>query len=134
MEDSIFLLSKEEYEKYKDKIPYIDVWWWLRTPGCVDRVAISVNSDGFVDDNGFFVDYANYAVRPALKVSSVKSFEQFANNSFCALKNIWVKIDEDLAISEMPIAFSRFDEKSNDYAKSEIRQELLDWYEERKDL
>lgn len=62
----VALLSVEEYEKYKNVIPNINNWWWLRTPGDYQDYAASVNPDRTVYLNGDYVDNDNGAVRPAL--------------------------------------------------------------------
>ena len=51
-DDSIFLLSKEEYEQYKDQIPQINCWWWLRSPGYFSCNVAGVNSDGSISNYG----------------------------------------------------------------------------------
>ena len=129
MTDKIYLLSIEEYEKYKNVIPRINSWWWLRSPGYGSFSIAIVNSVGSVDDFGYFVDRDIYGVRPALCLESDdlpiigtrKNYFDFP----------WVLIDKDLWIAEVPVGFWRFDEKSNDYEKSEIRKKLIEWYDSR---
>ena len=41
-------------------------WWWLRSPGYTQTYAAGVDYDGAVDGIGHYVDYDDYAVRPAL--------------------------------------------------------------------
>lgn len=65
-EADVFLLSVEEYKKYKNVIPNIDKWWWLRTPGRYQNYAASVNTFGSVERRGDYVDIDTHAVRPAL--------------------------------------------------------------------
>ena len=125
--DKIFLISIEEYEKYKKHIPYINSWWWLRSPGFYSNCAAHVVNDGSVSNYGNDVFLSNDAVRPALKISNpefdpLKIGERFVKYSFP-----WIKIDNNLAIAEVLIAFRRFDKESNEYETSEIRQFLKDW-------
>lgn len=131
-QDEIFLLSVEEYEKYKDKIPHINTWWWLRSPGstCVD--AAHVYSNGAVDFDGHYIINDDYVIRPALRYSNLKSEiikSKIKENAFVFNEIRWVIIDKEneIAITEMPIAFRRFDAESNDYESSEIRKWLLNW-------
>lgn len=42
-------------------------WWWLRSPGGYFDNAACVDNLGYVFDFGDYVDYVNYAVRPALQ-------------------------------------------------------------------
>lgn len=129
-DDEIFLLSIDEYKKYKDKIPHA-AWWWLRTQGYFITYTTSVNVESDINDNGRLV-YSIGGVRPVLKYTNLKSkitpskinTDRFIFNDFPFLI-----IDEkkELAIAEVPIAFSKFDDESNDYENSYIRKWLLDW-------
>lgn len=128
MNDNIFLLSTEEYEKYKDKIPTINCWWWLKSPGNLSNHIACVRTDGSISNLGNYVDGDDVAVRPALRFSAPsttigerKLFFDFP----------WVVIDKGLAIAEVPIGFHRFDVESNDYEKSEIRKFLFEWMDKR---
>ena len=132
--DPIFLLSSKEYNRYKDKIPHINCWWWLCSSGSTAGSAAVINYEGVVINGGFgvFNDYG--AIRPALRISNLKPFEAIKvdeNHIFCC-GITWIKIDEDLYIAEVPISFRRFDKENEDYTTSEIRQLLLNWYEARK--
>ena len=133
-DDPIFLLSKEEYEKYKDRIPQIKCWWWLRSPGDLSNYAADVHRDGSADHGGDIVYISGFAVRPALRISNLKSFNSGGKNKIVFNGVTWVKIDENLYISELPIDFRRFDSTSNIYETSEIRKFLLNWLEERVEL
>lgn len=125
-DDKLFLLSTEEYEKYKDIIPNF-CWWWLRSPGDNCNSAACVDFGGLVFCDGLFVLNDCCCVRPALKINH--SLE--IGEKLYALGCAWIVIDTNLAICETAIAMRGFDKKSNDYETSEIRKFLLDWYEER---
>lgn len=128
--DRIFLLSAEEYKKYKDNIPHVKCCWWLRSPGSNLSRPTIVDSDGY-DFEGCIVNDNYLGVRPVLKIIPDEWLYKFGDRiNYCGVT--WIKIDENLYITEMPIAFRRFDKYDNDYLKSEIRQFLLDWYEKRK--
>jgi len=68
--DKIFLLSIDEYKKYRNAISNISGWWWLRSPGDNSYRAAYVDHDGYINDG--FSDYyggnviVDYGVRPAL--------------------------------------------------------------------
>lgn len=129
--DEIFLLSEDEYEKYKNAIPLFECWWWLRTPGAESDHVVGVYNNGVVDCYGSNIKDALSYVRPALYLEP----NHFSIGSRINKYNFpWVVIDNDLAIAEVPIAAHRFDKKLNDYELSEIRQFLLDWLEERKSI
>ena len=74
-QDKVFLLSIQEANHYfssdkdrkmKRKRKNELCWWWLRTPGDYSRMAAFVDHDGFVRNDGDFVDCDRCAVRPAL--------------------------------------------------------------------
>ena len=85
-QDQVFLLSITEANKYFSSDSarqckateyavaggaYVNsdngnCWWWLRSPGCYQYDAADVRTDGFVNENGYFVYIDFYAVRPAL--------------------------------------------------------------------
>ena len=97
---------------------------------------------------GLDIGYHSVAVRPALKISNIQLGKECKpikptvfirdeqRSTWLLVFNgvTWIQIDDDLYISELPIAFRRFDEESDDYETSEIRKFLLNWFEERLDL
>ena len=136
MNDEIFLLSRDEYEKYKSFIPTIKCWWWLRSPGGLYEDAAIVLGDGYADPHLSF-DYDNIiydgsgAVRPALRFYPLLS--QKAGDRLIKYDFPWIYLGDELAIAEVPIAFRRFDEEGNDYETSEVRKFLLEWTESREE-
>lgn len=132
--NQIYLLSTEEYQKYQEKIPHIGCWWWLRSPGENPYYVASVSTGGLVYCPGRYTIFNCNAVRPALRYSNLESQIIKSKKSNCFIWNEvrWVILDEEaeIAISEMPIAFDKFDDNSNDYSTSHIRKWLLDWYED----
>ena len=132
MSDNIFLLSVDEYKKYKDKIPHLNIFdTWLRTAGKGTNAAI-IDRHGAIVEFGVYVGFECGAVRPALRINPDKWFFKHIGSRIIYCGTTWVKIDYGLYIAEVPIAFRRFDEKNNNYTTSEIRQFLLNWYNERK--
>ena len=87
-EDKVFLLSIIETSKYfssnsarrctptnyavANRVYKSDSGscWWLRSPGDTQKYAAHVDFDGDVDEDGFYVDYAYNAVRPALWIET----------------------------------------------------------------
>lgn len=131
--DEVFIPSVEEYEKYRDTMPHIGMWWWLRSPGNDSPYTAIVYYDGSVYYDGFNVGHSNGAVRPMIHLPSGTIEINAPVGAKINLYNFpWVVIDKHLAIAEVPIAFKRFDETSNDYEESHIRQFLLDWIKGRK--
>lgn len=129
-DDELFLLSIEEYEKYKDSIPTVKCFWWLRSPGYDSDHAGFVHSDRRVIDSGNLICYSLDAVRPALHLntSNLQIGDRLVKYDFP-----FIVIDDGVAIAEVPIAFRRFDEYSSDYETSEIRKFLKEWAEGREE-
>ena len=134
IEEEIFLLSEEEYENYKDKIPKINFPWWLRSSSKNSKCAKWVYDTPFsniIEDIGI---HFKGMVRPALK-GTFDSYYGYINGKkivytiYCGIT--WIEIDRDLYIAELPIGYKQFDKKSKNYETSEIRKFLLDWYKER---
>ena len=130
-DDRIFIFSMEEYEKYKELIPQIKCWWWLRSPGYYSTYILSVDPDGSIDRVGNYILNDTDAVRPALWFSFT-SFEPGDKFIYCGVT--WVVLDKNLAITEVPIVFHNFDNHNNNYKESEVRQFLLEWYMHRKNF
>ena len=130
-DDRLFLLSIEEFETYKNKIPKINTWWWLRSPGGSSRHAAYVHRDGTVYQGGSPVYEDSIGVRPALWFYSttLKVGDRFI---YCGVT--WVVLDNNLAIAEMPITFNYFNPMRNNYEESEVRKLLRRWYMERKNF
>ena len=136
MNDKIFLLSVDEYEKYYDKIPKYDAegtdysyWWLLRTPNKYYASSSSYASR-VSGDNGDvnLTRSANYrAVRPALDISDFDDLE-ITHGRFTRLGAEWQLIDDNLAIAVEPIFDSEFG-KDNNYETSAVRKKLLEWYD-----
>lgn len=133
-EDTLFLLSKEEYEMYKDVIPHINTYWWLRSPSDVDgftTFAPCVRVEGELPVSSYLVDNYDIAVRPALRVGKIYGGKWTIGEIFVYKKFPFVYIGDGLAIAEVPIGFEKFDNYSNDYKTSHVRKWLKDWEESR---
>lgn len=131
MDDVIFLLSKDEYEEYRECIPQLNLIWWLRSPDdCHQFLVVIVFDDGSLYHSR--VNRANICVRPALRTDKVKINESENNFVYCGIT--WVKISKNIAISELPIGRYNFNKNflDNDYKNSDIRKWLLEWHEKRK--
>ena len=135
--DPIYLLSNEEYEYYKKDIPLITGWWWLQSPGPDSYSTACIFDTGFVYHHAC-VSSGNGAVRPALNLEHLKSKIYGAGyrlvNGRFPYRFTWAGVtwrtlgEDPTAIAEMPIFYSKFDDKSNNYETSFIRNKLLTWY------
>ena len=69
--DRVFLLSIDEYEKYRDVINSTASWWWLRSPGSTSNGTARVGRDGYLNMRGgnvFWSGGVGGGVRPAMWV------------------------------------------------------------------
>lgn len=123
-EDKMFLLSEEEYEKYKDVIPKCRTSWWLRSFGIDDEHIAYVDSSGWVRNYGCLIDTDDVGVRPVLKINT---FDYKTGRIFTYKNFPFTVIDKDLAIATVPITFDMFDIEKNIYELSNVRQFLLKW-------
>ena len=121
---TVTLLTKEEYNKYGERIPMVKDWWWLRSPGYYSLYAAYVNFGGSVYDDGSNVHDDSHGVRPALNLTSLNLP---IGEKFVALGNRWVMIDENLAISEDVITHRLYDTESNGWETSKLKPWLEQW-------
>ena len=119
--NSITLLSLDEYKKYSKKIPVIDHYWWLRSPGYYSNYAVLVNLYGAPLGFGDYVTIGCYAVRPAL-VGDFKGVSEFEFAS-----HTWIVLADNLAICKDYLFSSRFDADNNKYETSEVKARLNEW-------
>ena len=122
IEEAESLLTKEEL-KYR-------YWWWLRSPGNLSKYAALVYNDGGVGYNGISVIYGDSCVRPALKISNLQSSNLSIGDVFEVGDYKFRIISENLAwLYEQNIGQLRFDEETNIYEQSEIKQFVDNWFE-----
>ena len=121
VEEAENLLTEEE-RRYR-------VWWWLRSPGYDSSDAAYVNFYGDVFYDGDCVDYDDYCVRPALKISNLES-SNLIGDVFEVGDWKFKVISKNLAwLYEQDIGKHIFDAKTNVYEQSEIKQFVDDWFE-----
>ncbi len=96
--ENLFLLTKEEYEKFKKNIPYLGDWW-LNTPGEVEGTAYLVSQ---FEEREFEIVDTNRRksnMRPAIKFENpalLKEGEKFSIGD----KYIFTVIGENVAICD----------------------------------
>ena len=128
----ISIPSAIEYEKYMSIIPVVNGWWWLRTPANYPARAAYVGKNGYLSTNDGNYVRGVFGVRPIL-IYGKYVIDVGRGDTFTALGNTWRVIDDGRAISEDVITHRRFDEKSNDWVKSELRAWLIEWAREREE-
>ena len=125
------LLSVEEANKLPKWILANGDWWWLQSKGYYMDYTAGVNSNGVVDDIGNFVNGDDYGVRPALVVVNIPSLRVGETVEAFGLVAQYIGNNKVLLCEN--IFFSRFDEKSNKYKTSEIKQKLDEWFKKKKE-
>lgn len=132
----VTLLSSEEYEAAKKDIPPLDDWWWLRSPGLNSIYAAGVRSGGSVYADGYGVSIAGGVVRPALRISNLKSLDLQIGDKISDLAgHTWTVIANDLILCDDGIGQHCFREdrkaeEANVYEKSDIKKYLEVWASE----
>lgn len=90
-QDKIFLLTCEQYRKYRKVIPNLEDWWWLVTPYSTkeNRYADSVSyvySDGTLSNEA--ACYGHFGVRPAWYLKSEILVSDSENGCMCEHEGI----------------------------------------------
>lgn len=150
MKNTIDLLTIEEAEKLpieilqcktpKDFNGYIndengDCCWWMRSPGINSTHAAVVLATGAVNVDGDDVDTAVRAVRPALRIlgSLLNTLPRTKKGYVIYLNTKWIDISDYLGYpcllkKKCMKESHRFDGKSNNYNRSEIKNFIEKWY------
>lgn len=121
----ITLLSKEEYNRYKDIIPFVKDDWWLRSRGYDNDYEYYVNNNGNLCSNHVMsyrgIRPALYITLPNQKFLTVGDHIRIGSKDFIILS--WE--DSNLfALCCEVIATCRFDRVTNEWNVSEIKEWL----------
>lgn len=86
--DKIFLLTCDQYRKYRKLIPNLDDWWWLVTPYSTASNGYARNVRGVISDGSLsncIAYFGNSGVRPAwfLKSDILVSDEEEESGCAC---------------------------------------------------
>lgn len=147
--NKLFLLSITEVKRYLlakeiricmgiNNDPY---FWWLRTTGSdysgFQSFASQVTKAGNITKSGDYISSTYHSVaRPALhlNIAYLKSLERTKDGCVNFGGSKWLVLNEDtgLLLAKGPLSYNcRFDEESNDYEQSEIREYLnSEWLDE----
>lgn len=133
--EKVTLLSAEEYKAYKELIPAVHRWWWLRSPGRGIDLAANVRSEETTDFRGDLVVHGICAVRPVLKIRNLLAANLEILDRFTLAKHTWTVISEDLAICDDTVGKTCFRkdwraEDANIYKMSDIKTWLAGWTQE----
>lgn len=114
----ITLLTTEQAERLPKEMLDCGEWWWIRSPGDNQYNAAGVNSYGSIYYNGSYVRCEGGCVRPVFIISNLGSkigAKVRVGNCVCTV------IDKDLAFADDVVCDYRFDGKSNNWDKSELK-------------
>lgn len=115
----ITLLSAEEAKEIPSHIlPHCSDWWWLRSPGYDQFIAVGVSYNGQISKYGNFV-FDRYAVRPAFRISNLESE---TGDKVMVSKTLCTVIDKGLVLADYPICRHKFDSESNNWESSELKE------------
>ena len=114
----ITLLTIERAERLPRELLACGEWWWLRSPGSIQYDAAIVATDGSVYHGGDDVSNDLDCVRPAFVIPGLDSkiYDQVhVGGCVCTV------VDKDLVLADDVVCYHRFDAKSNDWNKSELK-------------
>ena len=114
----ITLLTIEQAKRLPRELLACGEWWWLRSPGYYQYTAAFVSTDGSVSYGGDCVYSDRGCVRPAFVIPGLDSkiYDQVhVGGCVCTV------VDKDLVLADDVVCYHRFDAKSNDWNKSELR-------------
>lgn len=125
--DDIFLLSEVEWETIAAVVPNVPVeqssWWWLRSPGNYANDTAGVHHDGNIFNSGFYVNVSYGCVRPAFHIPHLTSNGYKPGDKITVgAKTVCTVVFENVALADSIICKHRFDQGSNNWKTSEIKQ------------
>lgn len=109
-------------------------WWWLQSRGSYRNHAANVRRNGFVNDCGCSIDYANGRVRPSLEIENIKYSNLKVGDRFDFGGEAFEIISDTMAfcLEDIGACVFREDwrvENANDYEKSDIKKFVDNWFE-----
>lgn len=128
------LLSAEEAEKLPQHLRSYKGWWWLRSPGYYQDVAVLVNTGGSVYYGGSFVINDFGYVRPTLRISALESSNLlYIGDRFEFGGAEFEVVSDRLAFCTGDIGCCAFRrdwkaEDANVYEASDVKQFVEEWF------
>lgn len=127
----ITLLSSKEYDEYKNIIPIINGWWWLRSSGSHRSFATEVYNDDSPCSR--YVSNVSGCVRPAL-IGNFKSSNLRYSDKFILIGYNWTVLNDWLALCDDVVGKTYFRKDANasdanDFEHSDIKKWLYRWTE-----
>lgn len=117
--EEVTLLSKEEWKLCRDICPNYTGWWWTRSADIFSDSSCYVNFGGSVRSS--YVDHFYNGIRPAFIIRNSlpllkRGDHVFVGNIPCTV------VSPVVVLADYPVCLHRFDEDSNDYETSEIKE------------
>ena len=126
----ITLLTIEQAERLPRELLACGEWWWLRSPGYFQDIAADVSTDGSVLYLGYAVNNDSDCVRPAFVIPGLDSkiYDKVHIGGYRYTLDgdyiggcVCTVVDKDLVLADDVVCRHRFDAKSNDWNKSELK-------------
>ncbi len=127
--EDISLLTTAEAADLPEEIREYREWWWVKTRGVDIGCAPLVDRDGFIDYLGDDVCCDTYAVRPVVTIRNLESLNLKIGDPLVIKDEKYVYIGNNRALYNDEVNYSKFDEVSDDYEKSLIKQVVDKWLE-----
>ena len=131
------LLSVEEVELVPESLRMYECCWWLRSPGGLSDSAACVSIFGSVDYAGDYVRGDYVAVRPALIIKNLKSFNLkigdiifFGDKTFEIISDALTFCTTDIGCHCFNSDYEK--EGANIYETSDIKKFVDDWFKKNK--
>ena len=130
--EGIDLLSKDQYNKARNTIPYLHTWWLVHNDGTFsDRIRGVYFSNDVNDlhEGGF----QEYGIRPALNINAENLS---VGDNITILGNNWtiIKVESEscLALCDGVIGKMAYNDSFVDYKTSDVKSFLNNWLTEKK--
>ena len=130
----ITLMTLEEYETYMERIPKLNDYWWLRSPGQFSLSEAAVKPDGSVNREGDYINLGICAIRPVIKFNNTGGSRIEVGEQFVLGGHPFTVIDKEVAImnDSLGCRYFRKDWKAQDanaYMQSDIKVYIEEWLE-----
>lgn len=127
----VTLLSAKEYFALKNRIkPRKDLQWLRSTYSDIDKIAGSVDADGYVPYDT--LKDSHVGVSPALRIRNLESLGMNPGDVFVLARHTWTVISDKLAQCDDIVGYTAFREDwrapdANVYEKSDVKKWIENW-------
>lgn len=127
----ITLLSKEEFEVYKENIKPLEGWWWLRTPSQYGGNPMAV-APGIGVIDAVISPILKFHIRPVLRVDPEAS-KLMPGTEYQMAGQTWTAISDDILLCNQGIRMIFIEDENCRYCyeNSDAKKFLDSWAKER---